>query len=208
MLLKGSVGVHSQWCRILCCHSVAGVEQCLPQWLVSVLWALAGALRHGWRGHGLRWPSADWGTGVRGDMRKPRSTALAWRAAGDDAGARGRRRRRRRGGWDPDADGRRVSGQWLAGSTGCRRGTRCVTARGLRRRAGTKSRRSACRRARRNTKTAFAHCRSCDFSTQCWICRHPSSETSWEAKPSADVAYTPGSVCGGQRWSTRGGRSW
>ena len=44
--------------------------------------------------------------------------------------------------------------------------------------------------------SAFAHCRSCDFSTQCWICRHPSSETSWEAKPSADVVlYTPGSVC-------------
>jgi hypothetical protein len=42
---------------------------------------------------------------------------------------------------------------------------------------------------------AFAYCRGC-YSTQCWICRHPSSETSWEAKPSMDVVlYTPGSVC-------------
>lgn len=100
---------------------------------------------------------------------------------------------------EPMQTGEGVSGQWIAGQYWLSQRDTVCEGSWVEKEWGWYDEPEECReRCQEDYEdcSAFAHCRSCDFSTQCWICRHSSSETSWEARPSADVVlYTQGSVC-------------
>lgn len=88
----------------------------------------------------------------------------------------------------PMQTGEGVSGEWLAGQYWLSQRDTVCDGSWVEKKWGWYDEPEECMQTCREDYedcSAFAHCRSCDFSTQCWICRHPSSETSWEARPSA-----------------------
>ena len=137
------------------------------------------------------WPMEGAADGVRRDAadRRPRcqrlllGLLLAGTLARADEG----------GGEDaedipPMQTGEGVSGQWLAGQYWLSQRDTVCDGSWVEKEWGWYDEPEECLQACQEDYedcSAFAHCRSCDFSTQCWICRHPSSETSWEARPSA-----------------------